>query len=580
MTSEVSYLESARASYRPTLPKVLAKDEFRLAEVEKKVMEVSPADADRVQELFPRTYGQPVIQIVQDDNSLPGDPLTVGVVLSGGPAPGGHNVIAGLFDALKATNPGSRLLGFRGGPIGVPTNDCRELTAEMVDACRNTGGFDMIGTGRDKIETDEQLARCQKVLTDRKVNALVVVGGDDSNTNAAVLAEHLRKTGIDIRVIGVPKTIDNDLRNGLIEAAFGFDTASKTYSELVGNICRDCRSTKKHWHFVRLMGRSASHITLEVALQTHPNITVISEEVEARRLSLAQVVDEFVQVIRKRSEAGKDYGVALIPEGLLEFLGDMKQLIKELSDVLSVDEPYIKSLPDRSERTQYVNTKLTAESAKAYASLPVTIQEALLHRDHHDNVPLSQIDTERLIIDLVSDQLRLLTAKQQFKGKFTPLDHFFGYEGRCTQPTNFDADYTYALGYAATQLIRGGLTGYTVYASRLTASPEEWIIGGVPLTAMLNIESRKGQEKAVIRKALVDLAAKPFQTFAAVRSQWALEDDYVFPGPIQYFGPVEVCNMPTKTLLLENSHLLRSDTSGAAGGGRDADADAGGSRAR
>jgi len=550
---ERSAFEKARSHYKPSLPKALASGDCVLVEMPEQTARIKAEDQQAIREWFQHSLGKAAVSIEAGNGQLPSSPLTVGVVLSGGQAPGGHNVIAGLLDALKAMNPECRLLGFEGGPIGVITDKCHELTPGLVDGYRNTGGFDMIGTGRDKIEGPDDLAKCRAVLTGRHVNALVIIGGDDSNTNAALLAEYFLDNGVPIQVIGVPKTIDGDLRNHRIEMCFGFDTAAKTYAELTGNICRDCLSAKKYWHVIRLMGRAASHITLEVALQTHPNVAIISEEVEHKHMTLAQVVAQLVDVICRRAAAGKNYGTIVVPEGLLEFLADMKQLIEELNLLLGTDEAYIQSLPDHSERAQHVNTKLTASTAQAYASLPESIQEALLRRDNHGNVPLSQIETDKLLIDLVSDQLRLLQAKGQFAGRFTALSHFLGYEGRCTPPSNFDSTYAYALGHAAVQLIRGGLTGYTVAATGLTGPPEEWVMGGVPVTSMLNVEIRGGKEKPVIKKTLVDLEGKPFRTFAQARDRWAMADAYLLPGPIQYFGPPEICNAVTKTLVLEHS---------------------------
>ena len=549
MTESKSPLQQARASYVPKLPSALRTGHIAVQLGEP----TEPAtDKEQIRQLFPLTYGQPIATLLEGAGDLSTKPLKVGVVLSGGPAPGGHNVIAGVFDALKAANPDSKLYGFLKGPAGVIKGKYVELTADIIDQYRNTGGFNMIMTGRDKIEKPEELEACRQNFEQMGLDGLVIIGGDDSNTNAAVLAEYLRSVGSNTCVIGVPKTIDGDMKNELIEASFGFDTASKVYAELIGNIARDATSAVKYWHFIRLMGRAASHVTLECALQTHPNIALISEEVQAKGITLEQIVDQIVHSVVKRAQAGKNYGVALVPEGLVEFIAEIKTLIDELSAILGQEEAYIHSLPDHSERVQYLSNKLSDHSARVYSSLPQDIQAVLLRRDSHGNVPLSQVETERLLIDLVSDRIRELQAKGEAKEvKFSPLSHFFGYEGRCAAPSNFDADYAYTLGYAAAQLVRAGLTGYTVYVRNLTKSAEQWIAGGVPVTMMLNIEVRKGKPTPVIRKALVDLNGKPFQTFAQQRDMWAVEDDYRFPGPIQYFGPSEICDAPTLTLQLE-----------------------------
>jgi len=550
MSNEISALQRARAAYQPKLPKAL-----RGGNITIELGEPShPAtDTEAIRKLFPRTFGQPVVKIIEGDGKLSAAPLKVGVVLSGGQAPGGHNAIAGLFDALKAANKDSKLYGFLKGPGGVIKGKYEELTAEIIDPYRNTGGFDMIMSGRDKIEKPEDLAACKKNFASMGLNGLVVIGGDDSNTNAAVLAEYLRAEGSKTVVIGVPKTIDGDMKNEQIEASFGFDTAAKTYSELIGNICRDATSAVKYWHFIRLMGRAASHVALECALQTHPNITLISEEVQAKGTTLGEIVDYIVDVICERAASGKNYGILVVPEGLPEFISDIKTMIDELSSILGKDEEYIHNLEDHSERAQYLNNQLSDHSARVYGSLPADIQEVLLKRDSHGNVPVSQVETERLLIDLVSDKIGLMKEHCRTEAKFSPLAHFFGYEGRCAAPSNFDADYTYALGFAAAQLVRAGLTGYTVNIQNLTKDSDEWVAGGTPVTMMLNMEMRKGKPTPVIKKALVDLDAAPFKAFAACRDDWAINDRYLFPGPIQYFGPTEVCDAPTVTLALEKA---------------------------
>lgn len=549
MAREISTLQKVRSEYQPKLPKALKSGNIKI-----QIGEPShPAtDQEEIKALFPKTYGQPLCRIVEGDGGLTTEPLTVGVVLSGGQAPGGHNVIAGLFDALKAANKDSTLWGFLKGPGGAIKGKCVEITAEMIDKYRNTGGFDMIMSGRDKIEKPEHLQACQANFHKMGLDGLVIIGGDDSNTNAAMLAEYLREQGCKTSIIGVPKTIDGDMKNELIEASFGFDTASKVYSELIGNIARDATSAVKYWHFVRLMGRAASHVTLECALQTHPNITLVSEEVQAKGTTLEEIVDYVADVVVRRAEQGRNYGVLLVPEGLPEFISDIKVMIDELSNLLGKDEEYIYGLPDHSERAQYISGELSAQSAKVYNTLPLDIQEVLLKRDSHGNVPLSQVETERLLIDLVSDKIREIKAHdgKDFV-KFSPLGHFFGYEGRCAAPTNFDADYTYSLGYTAAQLVRANLTGYTVTVQNLTKQSDEWVAGGVPVTMMLNMETRKGKKVPVIKKALVDCDAAPFKQFAENRENWALNDEFTFPGPIQYFGPSEVADQTTKTLALE-----------------------------
>ncbi|MDD2484942.1 MAG: diphosphate--fructose-6-phosphate 1-phosphotransferase [bacterium] len=548
MDSKLSALQAARSEYTPKLPKLLKDGKFTL------VFEDAVADVVSIEEIrkqFPESFGKPLARFVAGEGTLSSEPMSVGVVLSGGQAPGGHNVIAGLLDALKAANEKSRLIGFLGGPAGIVKGKYKELTPEFVAAYRNTGGFDIIGSGRDKIEKIEELEACRSNLEKLGIKALVVIGGDDSNTNAALMAEYFTANNYDIRVIGVPKTIDGDMKNEQIEISFGFDTASKTFAELVGNICRDAMSACKYWHFIRLMGRAASHITLEVALQTHPNIAIISEEVEATGWTLSDVVDQIVTGICKRAEAGKNYGIVLIPEGLLEFLADVKGLIAELGKILDADESYLKTLTDPSDRRQHIDTRLTSASAKVYGSFPDDIQQVLLRRDKHGNLTLSQIETEKLLIDLVTARIRLMQTTGEFKGKFAALNHFFGYEGRCVAPSNFDADYTYTLGYTAALLLRAGLTGYTVSATNLAKPVEEWVVGGVPVASMLTMELRKGKMKPVIKKALVDVNGNAFKAFAQIRDKWLLEDAYVFPGPIQYFGPCQICDATTKTLQLE-----------------------------
>ncbi|MBN2451024.1 MAG: diphosphate--fructose-6-phosphate 1-phosphotransferase [Lentisphaeria bacterium] len=549
----ISPLQKARASYQPKLPAVLEENgpfvSLREGEATRSV-----ADQEEIARVFPDTYGLPVVTFgpgTQRDT----EPLRVGVILSGGQAPGGHNVIAGLFDGLKAFHSDSELLGFLGGPRGLMKDRSRLLTEEVVDAYRNTGGFDMIQSGRDKIETAEDFAAVEATCVRHGIDALVVIGGDDSNTNACLLAQYLIRRGSKVQVIGCPKTIDGDLKNDQIEVSFGFDTATKVYAELIGNIERDANSAQKYWHFIKLMGRSASHIALECALQTHPNWCVISEEVAARGLTLRAIATELANRIRERADRGMNFGVALIPEGLIEFIPEVNALIQELNDLLSEKSAlgaYFGSLAGDDDRLQFVNSKLSSASSQAFSSLPMAIQLQLLgDRDAHGNVQVSKIETEKLLIDLVSDILREWKATGQYQGKFSAQAHFFGYEGRCAAPSNFDADYCYSLGYTAAALIGSGRTGYLSNVRNLCAPAREWEAGGVPLAMMMNIERRHGQSKPVIRKALVDLDGKPFQRFAAGREVWGSGTEYLYPGPIQYFGPGEVCDRPSLTLLLE-----------------------------
>ncbi len=547
--STLSPLHRARAAHRPTLPAVLAEQGAHVKTVEGETP-LPETDRNELNKLFSHTYGLPIVTFAPGQAANAG-PMTIGVVLSGGQAPGGHNVNAGLFDGLKSLNPKNRLIGFLGGPAGPMKGKFQELDADTIDAYRNTGGFDMIGSGRDKIEKPEDMATVRATCQKLGVDTLIIIGGDDSNTNACVLAEHFWG---DIKVIGCPKTIDGDLKNQSVEASFGFDTACKVYSELISNIERDALSAKKYYHFIKLMGRSASHIALECALQTHPNYCIISEEVAAKRQTLASITREIATVIANRAKAGKNFGVVLIPEGLLEFIPEMKQLIGELNDLLHEHEVHFKTLTSDDDRLQFVNSHLSLESSRAFSTLPMAIQLQLLaDRDPHGNVQVSRIETEKLLIDLVGDLLKEWKSAGTFSGKFSALAHFFGYEGRCAPPTNFDANYCYALGFTAAALAGNGKSGYIASLRGLDKPAAEWLPGGIPLTSMMNIERRKGKEKPVIRKALVELDGKPFQEFAAHREAWTTEDDYVFVGPIQYFGPSDVCDQPTHTLRLEHS---------------------------
>lgn len=475
--------------------------------------------------------------------------MNVGVILSGGQAPGGHNVITGLFDAVKKLNPENRLFGFILGPGGLVDHDYMELTAEVVDEYRNTGGFDMIGSGRTKLEKVEQFEKGLEIIRELDIKAIVIIGGDDSNTNACVLAEYYAAKNYGVQVIGCPKTIDGDLKNDQIETSFGFDTACKTYSELIGNIERDCNSARKYWHFIKVMGRSASHIALECALQCQPNVCLISEEVEAKALSLDDIVTYIAQVVADRAANGDNFGTVIIPEGLIEFIPAIKKLIADLNDVLAL--PEAQNL-GRSEQIDFVKQHISDDNLAVFNSLPTSVARQLaLDRDPHGNVQVSLIETEKLLSNMVAAKLDRWKNKGKFVGKFAAQHHFFGYEGRCAAPSNFDADYCYALGTSAAQLIANGKTGYMAIVKNTTAPADEWIAGGVPITMMMNLERRNGEMKPVIRKALVELEGKPFKTFASVRDEWARNTMYIYPGPIQYWGPTEVCDQPTQTLKLE-----------------------------
>lgn len=543
-----SALQIARAAYQPKLPKAL-KGAVKVQEGE---ATQSVADQEAIQKLFPNTYGMPLIKFVEGEEKEYA-PLNVGVILSGGQAPGGHNVISGLFDGIKKLNPANKLYGFILGPGGLVDHNYKELTADIIDEYRNTGGFDIIGSGRTKLEKEDQFEKGYEILKELGIKALVIIGGDDSNTNACVLAEYYAAKKYGIQVIGCPKTIDGDLKNEMIETSFGFDTACKTYSEVIGNIERDCNSARKYWHFIKLMGRSASHIALECALQTQPNVCIISEEVEAKNMSLDDVVTYIAQAVADRAAAGNNFGTVLIPEGLIEFIPAMKSLIAELNDFLAANGEEFNSIK-RSKQRDYIISKLSAENSAIYASLPEGVARQLsLDRDPHGNVQVSLIETEKLLSEMVATKLAQWKEEGKYVGKFAAQHHFFGYEGRCAAPSNFDADYCYSLGYTASMLIANGKTGYMSSVRNTTAPAEEWIAGGVPITMMMNMERRHGEMKPVIQKALVKLDGAPFKAFAAVRDTWAKETSYVYPGPIQYFGPTEVCDQPTKTLQLEQS---------------------------
>lgn len=549
---DLSPLHKARLSYNPKLAGALQEGiknvKFAFGEKTSAVK-----DKEEIEKLFKDVYGGPIVSFSNAGESLNLANKNVGVILSGGQAPGGHNVIAGLYDAIKQANPNNKLYGFLGGPSGIIDGKYVEFDDKFIDAYRNTGGFDIIGSGRTKLETEEQFEKSLKVCQALNINAIVIIGGDDSNTNACMLAQWLKAKNTGIQVIGCPKTIDGDLKNSQIEISFGFDTATKTYAELVGNIQRDANSAKKYWHFIKLMGRSATHVGLEVALQTQPNIALISEEVEAKKQSLKSIVDYITDVVVKRAEKGKNFGVALIPEGLIEFIPEMKTMIQSLNDLLAVlekDEAFVNAANEA--KYEIISSKLDKDNAFVFNSLPSLIKaQLLMDRDPHGNVQVSKIETEKLLIEMVKENLKKLKAEGKYNGKFSEQAHFFGYEGRCAMPSNFDADYCYSLGYNAFALILAGLTGYLSSVKNLTAPASEWKAGGVPLTMMMNMEKRHGVMKPVIQKALVELDGPVFKEFEANRENYALNDCYIFPGAIQYYGPTEVCDNTTITLQLE-----------------------------
>ena len=544
-----SALQIARASYVPKKPAVLNKN----VTIQEGESTTAVADKEEIEKLFPNTYGRPIIKFVPSDESQDLPATNVGVILSGGQAPGGHNVIAGIFDGIKRINEESKLFGFILGPGGLINHEYKELTADIIDEYRNTGGFDIIGSGRTKLETTEQFDKGLEILKKLDIKALVIIGGDDSNTNACVLAEYYKSINAGVQVIGCPKTIDGDLKNELIETSFGFDTACKVYSEVIGNIQRDCNSARKYWHFIKLMGRSASHIALECALQTQPNICIISEEVEAKNQSLDDIVTDIAKTVAARSANGDDFGTVLIPEGLIEFIPAMKGLIAELNDFLAHNQVEFDAIR-RSMRREYIIHKLSKENSKIYESLPSTVALQLtLDRDPHGNVQVSLIETEKLLSEMVNKKLKEWKKEGKYNGKFSTISHFFGYEGRCAAPSNFDADYCYSLGYTASLLIASGKTGYMASVRNTTSPASQWIAGGIPITMMLNMERRHGEMKPVIQKTLVDLEGAPFKEFAKERETWAMETSYIYPGPIQYFGPDEVKEQPTMTLKYEQN---------------------------
>lgn len=543
-----SPLQKARYQYQPKLPGMLRNGISEIC-VKEGAATQSVADQEKIQALFPNTYGEKEITFEKGANTSEVKKQVVGVILSGGQAPGGHNVVCGLYDALKATSSENTLLGFKNGPSGLLDDDYVEFDDAYIDAYRNTGGFDIIGSGRTKLETEEQFAVASEVCKKHGITAIVIIGGDDSNTNAAVLAEYFAAHKTGVQVIGCPKTIDGDLKNEDIECSFGFDTATKTYSEVIGNIERDANSAKKYWHFIKVMGRSASHVALECALETQPNICLISEEVAEKKMSLSQIADYIADSVEKRAAKGMNFGVAIIPEGVVEFVPEFKSLIAEINELLAgAQGEAFNALESWEEKYAFIEKGLTAESMAVFAILPQTIQQQLfLERDPHGNVQVSLIESEKLFSALVKDKL----DARGYTGRFSALHHFFGYEGRCAFPSNFDADYCYSLGYNAFMLIQYGYTGYLSKVSNLAKPAEEWVAGGMPITKMMNMERRNGEDKPVIKKALVELDGKPFKYFEAHRDQWAVETAYTYPGAIQYYGPAEVCDLTTRTLALE-----------------------------
>ena len=555
--TNLSPLQIERLKYQPKLPSSLANGINHLVSQEGSATQ-SVANQEEIKALFKNTYGKPTVTFQTSTESTPSEVRNVGVILSGGQAPGGHNVIAGLYDALKQANSNNNLYGFLGGPSGIIEGKYVEFNDEFINDYRNTGGFDIIGSGRTKLETEEQFKSALEVCKNLNISAVVIIGGDDSNTNAALLAEWFVANNANIQVIGCPKTIDGDLKNEQIEISFGFDTATKTYGELIGNIERDANSAKKYWHFVKIMGRSASHVALEAALQTQPNITLISEEVEQKKMSLSSIIDYMTDIVVRRSEMGKNFGIAVIPEGLIEFVPELKTMIANLNDImptLEKDSKYASG--SDAEKIAIIENTLSSENASVFKSLPALIKSQLLmDRDPHGNVQVSKIETEKLLISMIEEKLAGLKKEGKYSGKFSTQSHFFGYEGRCAFPSNFDADYCYSLGFNAFALINFGLTGYLSSVRNLTEPANDWVAGGVPLTMMMNMERRHGEMKPVIKKALVELDGPVFKKLEANREDWALNDRYLFPGAIQYFGPSSVCDITTVTLQLESETKL------------------------
>ena len=557
---KITPLQQARLQYQPKLPGMLRNGIKQISVLEGEAT-CSVADQAKIKELFPNTYGKKEITFVKGENTSEAKKQVVGVILSGGQAPGGHNVVCGLYDALKATNKENVLLGFKGGPSGLLNDDYLEFDDEYIDQFRNTGGFDIIGSGRTKLETEQQFEVAAQVCKKHGVTAIVIIGGDDSNTNAAVLAEYFAAKNTGVQVIGCPKTIDGDLKNDDIECSFGFDTATKTYSELIGNIERDANSAKKYWHFIKVMGRSASHVALECALQTQPNICLVSEEVAEKKMSLSSIANYIADSVCARAERGLNFGVAIIPEGVVEFVPEFKTLISEINELLAgskADE--FNKLDSWTEKYSFIENGLSKASMDVFALLPQSIQQQLFfERDPHGNVQVSLIESEKLFSALVKNELDKRKAAGTYKGKFTAQHHFFGYEGRCAFPSNFDADYCYSLGYNAFMLIQYGYTGYLSKVSNLSQPAQQWVAGGMPITKMMNIERRHGEDKPVIRKALVELDGAPFKYFQAHRDIWAVETAFTYPGATQYYGPTEVCDLTTRTLALEKGKMTMQD---------------------
>ena len=550
---KISALQKARYEYSPKLPTVLRGEIGTVVPTYGQPTNAA-SDQEALKALFPNTYGLPKVSFGKGTNKDVAKKVNVGVILSGGQAPGGHNVICGLYDALKKANPENQLYGFLGGPSGILEDKYMVMTDELIDQYRNTGGFDIIGSGRTKLETKEQFAVCTKVCREHSINAIVIIGGDDSNTNAAVLAEYFRANNEPVCVVGCPKTIDGDLKNESIETSFGFDTATKTYSELIGNIERDANSARKYWHFIRLMGRSASHIALECAMRTQPNICLVGEEVEAKNQSVEDITNYIADIVAKRAEKGLNFGVCLVPEGLIEFIPSLKVLIAEINDLLAKTEAQFNALETSADKISFVEQRLSTSSKSVFDSLPVEIKAQLLaDRDPHGNVQVSKIETEKLLIQTVGARLAQMKKEGKYNGKFNSQNHFFGYEGRCAFPSNFDSDYCYSLGYNAFFLVNANLTGYLSSVTNLEKPADQWQAGGIPITMMMNMEQRHGEKKPVIKKALVELDGKPFKYFESNREQWALETCFTFPGAIQYFGPSEVCDQTTMTLALEKN---------------------------
>jgi pyrophosphate--fructose-6-phosphate 1-phosphotransferase len=549
-----SILEKTRLEYIPKLPKILQDGISKIATREGQETK-SASDCQKIKKIFPNTYGKKEVTFIEGKNTSASKKQVVGVILSGGQAPGGHNVICGLYDALKSTNKDNELYGFKGGPKGLLNDNYILFDDEYINQFRNTGGFDILGADRTKLETEEQFKIIQEVCNKHNINAIVIIGGDDSNTNAALLAEYFAENNIDIQVIGCPKTIDGDLKNEDIECSFGFDTATKTYSELIGNICRDSISAKKYWHFIRLMGRSASHIALECALQTQPNICLISEEIANKKMSLSEIAEYISDSVEKRANKNMNYGIVLIPEGVIEFVPEFSVLISEINELITGNKAEkFNKLSSWDKKYKYVINKLTKESAEVFNIIPLDIQQQLLfERDPHGNVQVALIESEKLFSKMVAEKLSIKKENGTYKGKFSPVHHYFGYEGRSAFPSNFDADYCYSLGYNAFILIQYGYNGYLSKISNLSKPANEWIAGGMPITKMMNIERRHGKDKPVIKKALVDLKGKPFKQFKDNRKKWAVETSYIYPGAIQYYGPSEVCDTTTITLALEST---------------------------